>query len=147
MRWLKTYEFFNFGQKKPKTWQEKFQQIWDFYSKNKEKEVSVMDIPNADVKENEFSISQGLDNHLVFYGQTGGRRNWEVLDFSEVDYADPKSDKGIYKITPEIYQEYKKKVQEISDWLDVRSEKKFKKTGSSVSSTGELNLDIEEGEL
>lgn len=147
MKHLKTYEFFNSWSKKSKTWQEKFGEIWDFYQKNKDKKVSVMDIPNAEVKENEFSISQDLDNNLVFYGQTGGRRNWVVLDFSEVDYGDPNSDKGVSNITPEEYEKYKKMTEEISDWLDERSEGSLGKTGTSVSDTGDINLDFDEGDL
>lgn len=148
MRYLKTYELFGFGSKKSKTWQQKFDDIYNFYLKNKDKkDISAMDIPHADVKENYFSISQRLDNHLVFYDQTGFNRNWELVDFSEADYADPKSTKGVYKITPEIYEEYKKKVQEISDWLDDRSEKSFGKSDSIISSDGDLNLDFDEADL
>ena len=147
MKFLKTYELFGFGSKKPKTWQDRFNDIYNFYIKNKnKKDISAMDIPHADVKKNKISISQGLDNHLVFYGQTGLNHNWEVLDFSEVDYADSKSTKGVYKITPEIYEEYKKKIQEISDWLDERSEKSFGVSDSTVSDSG-LELDFDEAEL
>ena len=103
MKFLKTYELFGFGSKKPKTWKDRFNDIYNFYIKNKNKKISAMDIPHADVKKDEVSISQGFDNHLVFYAQTGLNHNWEVLDFSEVDYADTKSTKGVYKITPEIY--------------------------------------------
>ena len=114
MNYLKTYELFGFGSKKSKTWQEKFDDIYDFYIKNKNnKDISAMDIPHADVKKNDFSINQRLDNHLVFYGNTGGNHNWELVDFSEVDYSNLKSDKGVYKITPEIYEEYKKKEQRV----------------------------------
>lgn len=147
MIYLKTYELFGFGSKKSKTWQQKFDDIYNFYLKNKNKEdISVIDLPHADVKDNDLSISQGLDNHLVFYGDTGRNHNWELVDFSEADYADPKSDKGVYKITPEIYEEYKKKIQEISDWLDERSEKSFGKSHSSVSDDG-LDLDFDETDI
>ena len=146
-KWIKTYELFGFGSKKPKTWQDRFNDIYNFYIKNKnKKDISAMDIPHADIKKNEISIDQGLDNRLVFYGQTGLSRNWEVLDFSEVDYADPKSTKGVYKITPEIYEEYKKKIQEISDWLDERSEKSFGMSDSTVSDSG-FDLDFDEFDL
>ena len=148
MRYLKTYELFGFGSKKSKTWQDRFNDIYNFYLKNKDKkDISVMDIPHADVKENDFSISQRLDNHIVFYGQTGKNHNWEIVDFSEADYADPKSTKGVYKITPEIYEEYRKKVQEISDWLDERSEKSFGKSDSVISDTGDIDLDFDEADL
>jgi hypothetical protein len=144
---LKTFELFGFGKKKPKNWKDKFDDIYNFYVKNKNKEnISVIDIPTADLEKNNFSISQTLDNHLVFYGQTGFKHNWEVVDFSEADIYDPKSTKGVYKITPEEYEKYRVKVQEISDWLDERSEKKTGKSNSSVSDTG-LDLDIDEGEL
>lgn len=104
----------------------------------------VLGLPHADVKENGLSISQG--HHLFFYGDTGKNNNWKLVDFSEADYSDLKSDKGVYKITPEIYEEYKKKVQEISDWLDKISEEKFGKSNSSISDDG-LNLDFNEGDL
>jgi frataxin-like iron-binding protein CyaY len=148
MKHIKTYEgLFGFGSKNQKTWQDRFNDIYNFYIKNKNKDISIIDIPTADVKKNEVSISQGLDNHLVFYGQTGLRHNWKVLDFSEVDYADIKSTKGVYPITPEIYEEYKKKIQEISDWLDERSEKSSGKSNSIISNTGDINLDFDELDL
>jgi hypothetical protein len=146
MKFLKTYELFGFGSKKPKTWKDRFNDIYNFYIKNKNKKISAMDIPHADVKKDEVSISQGFDNHLVFYAQTGLNHNWEVLDFSEVDYADKKSTKGVYKITPEIYEEYKKKIQEISDWLDERSDKSSGMSDSTISDSG-LDLDFDEGDL
>ena len=148
MRYLKTYELFGFGSKKSKTWQEKFQDIYNWYLKNKDKkDISVLDLPHADIKDNYLSISQGLDNHLVFYGKTGGNRNMELVDFSEADYADPKSTKGVYPVTQEVYDEYKKKIQEISDWLDERSEKEFGKSGTTISDDGDLDLDFDEVDL
>lgn len=145
---LKTFELFGFGKKKSKSWQEKFDDIYNFYLKNKNtKNISVLEIPTADLEENRFSISQTLDNHIVFYGQTGFRHNWEVVDFSEADIYDQKSTKGVYKITPQEYEKYRIKAQEISDWLDERSEKETGKSDSSISDTGELKLDINEGEF
>lgn len=111
MIYLKTYELFGFGSKKSKTWQQKFDDIYNFYLKNKNKEdISVIDLPHADVKDNELSISQGLDNHLVFYGDTGKNHNWELVDFSEADYADPKSDNS-----KRIIDETKDILLELSD--------------------------------
>lgn len=149
MKYLKTFELFGFGSKnKSKTWQEKFQEIYNWYLKNKnKKDISVLDLPHADVKDNSLSISQGLDNHLVFYGKTSGNRNMELVDFSEADYADPKSTKGVYPVTQDVYDEYKKKIQEISDWLDERSEKDFGKSGTEISDDGELDLDFDEDDL
>lgn len=146
MNYLKTYELFGFGSKKSKTWQEKFDDIYYFYIKNKNNnDISEMDIPSADVNKNDLSIAQGSD-HLVFYGNTGRNHNWELVDFSEVDRYNLRSDKGVYKITPEIYEKYKKKVQEISDWLDKRSEESFGKSGSSISDT-EINFDFDDLDL
>lgn len=142
---LKTFEMFS-NESKSKSWQEKFNDIYNFYLKNKDKEnISVLYIPSVDLKENDFSISQTLDNHLVFYGQTGFKHNWEVVDFSEADIYDTKSTRGVYEITPEDYDKYREKVQEISDWLDDRRE--FGKSISSVSNTGDLNLEIDESEI
>lgn len=144
---LKTFEMFS-NENKSKSWQEKFNDIYNFYLKNKDKEdISVLYIPSVDLKENDFSISQTLDNHLVFYGQTGFKHNWEVVDFSEADIYDTKSTRGVYEITPEDYDKYREKVQEISDWLDDRSEREFGKSISSVSNTGDLNLEIDESEI
>lgn len=149
MRYLKTYELFGFGSKKSKTWQEKFQDIYNWYLKNKDKkDIRAIDLPHADVKDDSLSISQGLDNHLVFYGKIkGGNRHMELVDFSEADYADPKSTKGVYPITQEVYDEYEKKIQEISDWLDARSENELGKSGSIISDDGDLNLDFDEADL
>lgn len=144
---LKTFGMF-FNESKSKSWQEKFNDIYNFYLKNKDKEnISVLYIPSVDLKENDFSISQTLDNHLVFYGQTGFKHNLEVVDFSEADIYDTKSTRGVYKITPQDYDKYRKKAQEISDWLDDRSEREFGKSSSSISNTGDLNLEIDESEI
>jgi hypothetical protein len=149
MKYLKTYELFGFGSKKSKTWQEKFQDIYNWYLKNKDRsDISILDLPHADVKDDSLSISQGLNNHLVFYGKIkGGNRHMELVDFSEADYADPKSTKGVYPITQEVYDVYEKKIQEISDWLDTRSENEFGKSGSIISDDGDLILDFDETDL
>lgn len=140
MKYIKTYELFGFGSKKPVSWKQKFDDIYNFYLKNKnEKDISVKDRLDAIVNENDMSISKGIES-LRFY-----RRNntFEIIDFSEFDY---KSDKGVYKITSEIYEEYKKKIQEISDWLDERSEKSFGKSRSNVSDV-DFDLDFDEADL
>jgi hypothetical protein len=145
MKHLKTYELFGFDSKKPKTWKEKFQDIYNWYLKNKNKEnISVIDLPHVDIKEDSLSISQGLDNHLVFRGKSG---NMELIDFSDVDYSDVKSTKGAYPITQDEYDEYKRKIQEISDWLDERSENQFGKSGTTISDSGDFNLDFDEADL
>jgi hypothetical protein len=151
MKHLKTLnELFGFGSKKPKTWKDKFQEIYNFYLKNKDKkDINALDIPRADVKDDSLSISQGFDNHLVFYGKTKEKsnRNMELVDFSEADYSDPKSTKGVYPITQAEYDEYKEKIQEISDWLDDRSEKEFGKSNTGISDSGELSMDFNEGDV
>jgi hypothetical protein len=143
-------ELFGFGSKKPKTWKDKFQDIYNFYLKNKDKkDTRSFDLPTADVKDDSLSISKGFDNHLAFYGKTTSDKNrhMEIVDFSECDYSDPKSTKGVYPITQAEWNEYKKKIQEISDWLDERSEKEFGKSGSSVSDDGNIDLDFNEADL
>lgn len=146
MKYIKTYEIFGFKSKKSKsqkTWQEKFDDIYKTYLKNKDKEeIPFKERIMAEVKETQFSISKNFKN-LVFYGETGYNHNWEVLDFE----LDPKSKKGVYKITPKIYEEYKKKVQEVSDWLDDRSEKEFNKSKSSISKDGSINMEFNELDL
>jgi hypothetical protein len=146
MKYIKTYELFKFLSK-GKTWQEKFQDIYNWYLKNKDKkDISVLDLPHADIDDKSLSIAQ-RDIHLVFYGKTGGNRNMELVDFSKADYADPKSTKGVYPVTQDVYDEYKKKIQEISDWLDERSEKEFGKSGTTISDGGDLDLDFDEADL
>lgn len=154
MKYLKKFELFGFKMTgKKKSWKEKFEDIYNWYLKNKnKKDISILDLPSADVKKDEMSISKwdgsGFDNHIVFYGETtSGNCHMEVIDFSEADYSDPKSKKGVYPITKSEYDEYEKKIQEISDWLDDRSEKEFGKSGSKISDDGEVFLDFDESDI
>lgn len=143
MRYIKTYELFGFGKNKSKTWQEKFDDIYKFYLDNKNKEMLPHLLPHADVKDDSFSVSQGLKNHIVVYGNTTGNHNMEVVDFDEADYSNPKSDKGVYPISQEEYDKYLSKCQEISDWLDEVSEREKGKSGSSIGDSG-FELDFNE---
>ena len=145
MKWIKSYQLFEFASGQ-KTWKDKFNDIYTLYLKNKnKKDINILDLPNASVEDDTLSISMGLENHLAFYHKTGGNRNMYVVDFSEADY-DPKSKEGVYPITQDEYDEYKKKIQEISDWLDKRSEEEFGKSGSKVSDTG-IDLDFDESDI
>ena len=146
MKWIKTYQLFEFASEQ-KTWKDRFNDIYTFYLKNKDKkDINILDLPHANVDDDSMDISMGLENHLAFYHKTGGNHNMEVVDFSEADYSDPKSKEGVYPITQNEYDEYKKKIQEISDWLDKRSEKEFGKSGSKVSDTG-IDLDFDESDI
>jgi hypothetical protein len=154
MKFIKTYELFSlFSRKnKNKTWQEKFDDVYNFYIKNKNKEnIPFLDIPQVSIKPDSFYVSVGMmtDNEIFicFYGEGGkGERNMEVVDFSEYDRKNPKSDKGVYPITKGEYEEYLSKTKEMSDWLDDRSEKNLNKTKSTVGS-GEFNFNFNEADL
>lgn len=145
MRYIKTYELFSFGKNKPKTWQQKFDEIYNFYLANKDKDMLPHLLPHAEVEDNSYSVSQGLKSHIVVYGNTTGNHKMEVVDFDEADYK-AKSDKGVYPISQEEYDKYLSKCQEISDWLDDISEKKKGKSQSTIGEEG-FNLDINEGDL
>jgi hypothetical protein len=149
MRYLKTYELFGFGSKKPKTWKEKFQDVIDYWNKIKNQKDLPFLLPTVTISDDQYSVSIGWSTpNLAFYGQNSkGRHKLEVVDFDEVDMSDLDSNKGSYKITIDEYNHYLKKTQEISDWLDDISEKKFGKSSTEVSDSGELHLDFNEGDI
>ncbi len=145
---LKTFELFGFGKKKEKTWQEKFDEIYNFYQKNKNsnKKIDILEEPYISINDKSFGVAKG-NIHIHIYGEGKGNRNMEVVDFEVADYANPKSQKGVYPISKEEYDKYFKKCQEISDWLDDMSDKEFGKSDSSISDTGDLNIEIDEVDL
>lgn len=127
-----------FGFNNYNTWKNKFHAIYYFYLKNKNnKEISPLDI-DVSIDDNSASISQRLDNSIGFFKRDTGE--YEVIDFSQIDYKNPKSKKGVYTITKNIYDEYVKKIQEISDWLDERSESSFNISDVEINSIGEINI-------
>ena len=140
-------EFFDFL-KKQDTWQNKFDNIYKIYQKNKTNyDLELLKRPHADIQDDNFSVALGLTNHLAFYADTGkGNHNLDVVDFDICEYDNPKSNKGVYKITQAEYDSYKKKCQEISDWLDDISEHEYNKSGTTIGS-GEIDLDFDESDL
>ncbi len=151
MKYIKTFELFDFFKKskksnKEETWQEKFERVWSKYQKFKDIEkVGILDRPHVDIKDDEFSVSLGLSPHLCFYRKNQRRGDLVVIDFEECDYSNPSSDKGVYKITELEYNSYLKKVEVMNDWLDDLSEKETGKSDIDIDSSGEFELD--EGEL
>ena len=151
MKHIKTFELFDFFKKskkakKEETWQEKFERVWSVYQKLKNVEkVHLLDRPEIDIKDDNFSVALGLSPHLVFYRKNQRRGDLVVIDFDECDYSDPSSDKGVYKITDVDYDSCLKKAEVINNWLDELSEKETGKSYIDIDSSGDFELD--EGEL
>ena len=140
MKYLEKFDFFYFGKNKKKDWKDKFNDIYNFYLKNKNNKVSILDKPQINISDDSFWVARGKEN-LAFYGKNNkGNHNLELVDFTEADIYDYQSKEGVYSITEEEYNQYFKKVQEMSDWLDTLSDNEFK-SDKSVSKTGYLNLD------
>ena len=153
---LKTFEgFFDFlktknkkEDNKSKTWKEKFDLIWNTYQKLKDEDkVDILSKPTVDVKEDSFSVALGLSPFLSFVKNHKRYGEMVVVDFDYFDRSDLDSREGVYVITQSEYDSYLKKAEIMSDWLDELSERETGKSGSSISDTGDLNLDIDEGEL
>lgn len=153
---LKTFEgFFDFlktknkkEDHKSKTWKEKFDLIWNTYQKLKDEDkVDILSKPTVDVKEDSFSVALGLSPFLSFDKNHKRYGEMVVVDFDYFDTSNLDSREGVYVITQSEYDSYLKKAEIISDWLDELSEKETGKSGSSISDTGDLNLDIDEGEF
>lgn len=164
MKYVKTYELFGFGSKKSKTWQQKFDDAYNFYLKNKSKKISyidVIDFPSAIIyDDNSFSFLTNYKDreHLSFHRGNGKLYNYEVIDYKEhIDYKNPKSEKGIYEITREIYEEYLEKAKEVKEWQDKieevldkeRSKKRNNRSSKNtfISDDGELNMEMSKSDM
>lgn len=150
MKYIRHFEGFKDWFKKPKNknWGERINDIYNFYLKNKDtdkskKDFNLLDLPNIIINDNSVSFSVRL-NQISLYGDTGGIRNFEVVDFSEADIYDFKSDRGVYKIDKTTYEKYRKKAEEIQDWLDDLDERGFNKSDIKI---GEGDFKFDEVEM
>lgn len=147
MKYLSKFKIFR---KKGDAWKEKFNQLYNLYLSNKNKKISSIhdiNLPEVEINHDYFYI-YGLLNknneHIVFYGNTGRKNNYEVVDFSINDYSNPNDRNGVYPISIGEYNLYRNKCIEINNWLDNISEESEKKSKSIVSSD---NISINIGEI
>lgn len=138
-------EFFDFFKKNEKlnNWKDKVNFIEKVFNEIKIKEPSDFYLLQGENKKDDkyYNLSlykKNIDIHLMFKEISDNA--YEVVDFSEVDF-EKMNDDGHYKITKEEYDLYKNLVNDISDFLDEKSEKKFNKSSSFISDEGEINID------
>ena len=145
-------EFFDFFKSKPsvpefKSWKDKVEYVYNTYKeikKNPPKGYYYLDIDIKDGYDISYSVygsGKKTDIHLYFRLKDG---KYEVIDFNEVDLDNPKNNKGHYDITKEEYDKYLPYAQEISDFLDKKSEKEYNKSGSFMDEDGDIHIDKSE---
>ena len=137
-------EFFNFRRKKEKpTWKEKFEEVYNYYKKIKNK-------PSKEYHFFSVSINNGfhvaLDKiHLDFSTMKRGKTvPKHVTDFEEYD-LNSDSDNGQYLVSDSEWNLYLKKAEEMSNFLDEKSEVDVKMSSSTVGDSGvdvKLNMEM-----
>lgn len=144
---LEFFDFFKKNEAVPefKNWKDKVEYVYNKYKENKDSKSKDYYNLDAGIKSDNFDISYMgmvgksiINIHILFKLKNG---EYEVTDFEEVDFDNIKSDKGHYKITKEDYDKYLPYAQEISNFLDEKSEKEYKKSGSFMDEDGDLHID------
>jgi hypothetical protein len=141
-------EFFDFLKKnKPKKdWRSEFDEVYKYYNSIKVNPSKDYHFFNVGIKSKD-SFDVALDQiHIGFSNRNG---ELEVTNYKEIDFDNfrgrtgEESEPGHYKdITQNEFNEYLKKTQEMSDFLDEKSEEKFNKSGTTISDDGiELGFD------
>lgn len=141
-------EFFDFLKKnKPKkNWRSEFEEVYKYYKSIKVKPSKKYHYFNVEVKSKD-NFDVAFDQiHIGFSNRNG---ELEVTNYKEIDWDNfrgrtgEENEPGHYKdITQSEFDEYLKKTQEMSDFLDEESENKFNKSGTKVSDEGiELGFD------
>jgi hypothetical protein len=141
-------EFFDFLKKnKPKKdWRSEFDEVYKYYNSIKVKPSKDYHFFNVGI-ESKDNFDVALDQiHIGFHNRNG---KLEVTNYKEIDFDNfrgrtgEENGPGHYKdITQSEFDEYLKKTQEMSDFLDEQSEKKFNKSGTTISDDGiELGFD------
>lgn len=143
---LEFFDFFKKNEPAPefKNWKDKVEYVYNKYKEIKSNPPKDYYFLEADVESDKFDINfmqfigkSKVDIHLYFKNRNG----YEIVDFSEVDYDNMQSDKGHYKITKEEYDKYLPYAKEISEFLDSKSEKEYKKSGSFMDEDGDIHID------
>ncbi len=150
---LEFFDFFKKNEPAPefKNWKDRVEFLYNKYKEIKSNPPKGYYNLDAEVKGDNFDISymgrvgkSVINIHIFFKFKNG---EYEVTDFSEVDYNDIKSNKGHYKITKEEYDKYLPYAKEISDFLDAKSEKEYKKSGSFMDEDGDIHIDKSDIEI
>lgn len=144
-------EFFDFLKKdKPKKdWRSEFDKVYKYYNSIKDKPSRKFHYFNVEVKsKDDFYVAFDMI-HIGFSNRNG---QLEVTNYKEIDWDNfrgrtgEENEPGHYKdITQNEYNEYMKKTQEMSDFLDSKSENKFNKSGTTVSDDG-IKLGFDESD-
>ena len=144
-------EFFDFLKKnKPKKdWRSEFDEVYKYYNSIKVKPSKDYHFFNVGI-ESKDNFDVALDQiHIGFHNRNG---KLEVTNYKEIDWDNfrgrtgEENEPGQYKdITQSEFDEYLKKTQEMSDFLDEQSEKKFNKSGTTVSDDG-IKLGFDESD-
>lgn len=141
-------EFFDFLKKnKPKKdWRSEFDEVYKYYNSIKVKPSKDYHFFNVGI-ESKDNFDVALDQiHIGFHNRNG---KLEVTNYKEIDWDNfrgrtgEENEPGHYKdITQSEFNEYLKKTQEMSDFLDEQSEKNFNKSGTTITDDGiELGFD------
>jgi len=141
-------EFFDFLKKNKtkKDWRSEFDEVYKYYNSIKVKPSKDYHFFNVGI-ESKDNFDVALDQiHIGFSNRNG---ELEVTNYKEIDWDNfrgrtgEENEPGHYKdITQSEFNEYLKKTQEMSDFLDEQSEKKFNKSGTTISDDGiELGFD------
>mgnify|MGYP003531872407 FL=1 len=141
-------EFFDFLKKNKtkKDWRSEFDEVYKYYNSIKVKPSKDYHFFNVGI-ESKDNFDVALDQiHIGFHNRNG---KLEVTNYKEIDWDNfrgrtgEENEPGHYKdITQSEFNEYLKKTQEMSDFLDEQSEKNFNKSGTTITDDGiELGFD------
>ncbi len=158
MRIQKYNEFFNWlkKDKKPSSWQEIFDSIWNKYLEFKNLKIDELTniiLPHANINELGGSLllwDKDFDYHLIFVKYDNN--DIYVINFSEEADPDEQKRTGMkngkrHKITIDEYNTYIKKIKEISDWLDIISEKKIDKETIKIGQSEIEDIEISDFDM
>jgi hypothetical protein len=153
MKRIFTYDNFNLNEgSNTNDWRKSFKKVYDFYLNNKNNyDLEKEELPHIYISDKIDNPSEVMliaiafkeDNIQINFMRHSKRRKIIVSDnllsgFSFEEDGD--------EISNEEFAKYRKKTQEMSDWLDHISEETFKKTSGIISGT-DFTLDISEEEL
>lgn len=151
MRWIKLFEAHSAGD----LWKQVLDRAYAFYQRNKHRtNRSLLDNFSAQVDGDYISLVID-DLHLDLLpgqGENGEHlaQAYDMDDESEddMDPADPDNHPPSHTLTDAEFEDAKRKIQEMSDWVDEVDEANFGKSGSTVSGGGmKLNIDRQQALL
>jgi hypothetical protein len=137
--------FLSFGkkgnEKVKKTWEQQIQDVSDSFNKIKNGKGDKYYFINAQLSDNSYYISD--INIMLSFSKKDSE--YKVTDLRETDLRPGmigRSDKGVYMIDKDIYDKYLKLAEDISNFLDEKSEKEFGKSNTVVDDNGISELDV-----